>query len=167
MDKKTWMILLVGLIFVVLLSKMNNHLEGFDNNIGNWMSNEINAINTPLVYNNEVLKTSHDVENSDLVRNTFTDKNAKIHVLKPQYRQLNRVHSNILNTNNDNIRKIIRKNNALQDQRYITDTYIKNIDTSLEKVQDSQINYTEYKYDSIVWGIVAVGLMVVCITTIM
>ena len=40
-------------------------------------------------------------------------------------------------------------------------------ENSNKSIVKNYINNIESKYDSIVWGIVAVGLMVVCITTIM
>jgi len=67
MDKKTCCILLIGLIFVILLTKNNNYLEGFTKNVADKMSGEITTINKQLNNNKTELDNNSGVHTDDTI----------------------------------------------------------------------------------------------------
>ena len=69
--------------------------------------------------------------------------------------------------NNANTASIISKSDLLQDKEYTTNSYLKNIDVSMEKVKDSEVMFTAFKYDTAIWAIIAIVLLIISLTMIM
>lgn len=164
MDKISWMFLLLGLIIVVLLSNNYNYLEGFDENKSNVqdeMAQQIQSIDPKL----KELGTEMGNDKESETINSFEFTNNKITKLQPLYDELSK--NSVAMSNNESTTKMYRLNDNLQYKNYVINNSIKKIDTSLEKIKDSQVIYTKYKYDNALWGIIVVGLMVMTITTFM
>lgn len=164
MDKKTCMILLVGFIFVIVLSN-NNSLEGMGS-IALSMQEQIDPIEYTLNSRNEKLSEHPGLKTNNKVINNYDKTNDNIADISKYYPKLNHTTNFISEVNNANIIEIIKKNNRLENKQYKTNKFLKNIDVSLEKVKNAEIFVTQYSYDSVIWAIIAVGLFIASITMI-
>ena len=72
-----------------------------------------------------------------------------------------------VDVNNQTTRELIDKSAHVHRTENIAANHINNINLSLEKVNDSQVMYDKNSYDSVIWGIVTVGLLVTTLTIIM
>lgn len=154
MDKKTYMILLVGFIFVILLSN-NNSLEALTcNQLQRKITGNIKNIKYNLRHNNKSLKKLKNIDN-------------KTTSLMKHGRRVNKCYNKYIGVNNQTTRQLLQKGAHLQGSEAIASKYLNNIDLSLEKVNDSQLMYDKYSFDSVVWGIVTVGLLITTLTIIM
>jgi hypothetical protein len=167
MDKKTCMILLVGLIFVVLLTNTGSYLEGLESSSQSGMQDSIDDIKPDLDNRQTQLDSNPGMTSNSMVVDNYADTATQITSLQSQYSDLdseNTVTSNSIDVNSNSMTE---STGQLTNQYNILNGEIDNIDTSLEKMNNSKVTYTEYQYQAVVWGIVALGLGVVCITTIM
>ena len=154
MDKKTCMIVLVGIIFVVLLSK-NNTLEPLTcNELQSQVTDDIRSIKHKMKHNNLTLNNLNtiDLDTTSLIK---------------KHTPINKCYNKYIRVNNQSARELIDKKNHLNGTETVVSTHLNNIDLSLEKVNDSQVMYNKYSYDTVVWGIVTVGLLVTTLTIIM
>ena len=154
MDKKTCMIVLVGIIFVVLLSK-NTTLEPLTcNELQSQVTDDIRSI-------------KHKMNHNNLTLNNLNTIDADTTSLISQNTPITNCYNKYIGVNNQSAREIIDKKNHLNETETVVSTHLNNIDLSLEKVNDSQVMYNKYSYDTVVWGIVTVGLLVTTLTIIM
>tara|TARA_B100001059_G_C17827769_1_gene582549 strand:- start:696 stop:1199 length:504 start_codon:yes stop_codon:yes gene_type:complete len=167
MDKKTCMILLGGLIFVVLLTNTGSYLEGLETSAESGMQDSIDGIKPDLADRQEQLDSDPGMTSNSMVMDNYTDTATQITGLQSQYSDLDTEHTTTSNNIDDNSTTMTYTTGDLTNQFNILNGEIENIDTSLEKMKDSKVTYTEYQYQSVVWAIVALGLGVACITTIM
>lgn len=167
MDKKTCMILLVGLIFVVLLTNTGRYLEGLESSSQSAMQDSIDGIKPDLDDRQAQLDSDPGMTSNSMVMDNYTDTATQITGLQSQYSDLDEEHTTTSNNIDDNSSTMTYTTGDLTNQFNILNSEIENIDTSLEKMKDSKITYTEYQYQAVVWSIVALGLGVACITTIM
>ena len=166
MDKKTCMILLLGLIFVVLLTNTGNYLEGLETSDESTMQDSIKIIKPVLDDRENLLDSNPGISSNAVVIDNYMVTGTKINGLQSQYSDLNKTDTTQPGINS--ISRIMhRKTSELASQYNTLNNEIENIDTSLEKMNDSKVTYTEYQYQSLIWGILSVGLGVACITTIM
>ena len=166
MDKKTCMILLLGLIFVVLLTNTGNYLEGLETSDESTMQDSIKIIKPVLDDRETLLDSNPGISSNAVVIDNYMVTGTKINGLQSQYSDLNKTDTTQPGINS-NSRIMYRKTSELASQYNTLNNEIENIDTSLEKMNDSKVTYTEYQYQSLIWGILSVGLGVACITTIM
>ena len=165
MDKKTCIILLVGFIFVIVFSN-NNSLERMSN-IGLDMQKQIDPVEYTLNSRNENLSEDPGFKSNNKVINNYDKTNDNIADIGKHYPKLNDTTNYISEVNNANIIKIIKQNNSLENKQYNTNNHLRNIDVSLEKVNNSEMVMTQYSYDTVIWAIIAVGLFITSITMIM
>ena len=165
MDKKTCIILLVGFIFVIVFSN-NNSLERMSN-IGLDMQKQIDPVEYTLNSRNENLSEDPGFKSNNKVINNYDKTNDNIADIGKYYPKLNDTTNYISEVNNANIIKIIKQNNSLENKQYNTNNHLRNIDVSLEKVNNSEMVMTQYSYDTVIWAIIAVGLFITSITMIM
>jgi hypothetical protein len=165
MDKKTCMILLVGFIFIIVFSN-NNSLEGMSN-IGLNMQKQIYPVKYTLNKRNEKLSEDHGFKSNNKVLNNYDKTNDNIADIGNHYPKLNDTTNYISEVNNANIIEIIKENSRLENKQYNTNNHLRNIDVSLEKVNNSEIVMSQYSYDTVIWAIIAVGLFITSITMIM
>ena len=167
MDKKTCMILLIGLIFVVLLTNTGNYLEGLETNDQSDIQDTINEIKPNLDDLQTQLDSNPGMTTNAMVIDNYTANNAQLTGLQSQYSDEDDENSNTSDAIDENSQSMDDSTGTLTNLYDTLNDEIKNIDTSLEKMDDSTIVNTEYQYHAVVWGIVALGLGVACITTIM
>ena len=167
MDKKTCMILLVGLIFVVLLTNTGSYLEGLETDSQSAMQDSIDGIKPELDDRQAQLDSDPGMTSNSMVMDNYTDTATQITGLQSQYSDLDTEHTTTSNNIDHNSTTMTYTTGDLTNQFNILNGEIENIDTSLEKMKDSKVTYTEYQYQSVIWAIVALGLGVACITTIM
>ena len=165
MDKKTCMILLVGFIFVIVLSN-NNSLEGLSS-IALSMQKQIDPIEYTLNSRNEKLSEHPGFKTNNKVINNYDKTNDNIADIGKYYPKLNDTTNYISEVNNANIIEIIKQNSRLENRQYNTNNHLKNIDVSLEKVNNSEMVMSQYSYDTVLWAIIALGLFITSITMIM
>ena len=167
MDKKTCMILLIGLIFVVLLTNTGNYLEGLETNDQSDIQDTINEIKPNLDDLQTQLDSNPGMTTNAMVIDNYTANNAQLTGLQSQYSDVDDENSNTSDAIDENSQSMDDSTGTLTNLYDTLNDEIRNIDTSLEKMDDSTIVNTEYQYHAVVWGIVALGLCVACITTIM
>ena len=167
MDKKTCMILLIGLIFVVLLTNTGNYLEGLETNDQSDIQDTINEIKPNLDDLQTQLDSNPGMTTNAMVIDNYTANNALLTGLQSQYSDVDDENSNTSDAIDENSQSMDDSTGTLTNLYDTLNDEIRNIDTSLEKMDDSTIVKTEYQYHAVVWGIVALGLGVACITTIM
>jgi hypothetical protein len=165
MDKKTCMILLVGFIFVIVLSN-NNSLEGLSS-IALSMQKQIDPIEYTLNSRNEKLSENPGFKTNNKVLSNYDKTNDNIADIGKYYPKLNDTTNYISEVNNANIIEIIKQNSRLENRQYNTNNHLKNIDVSLEKVNNSEMVMSQYSYDTVLWAIIALGLFITSITMIM
>jgi hypothetical protein len=165
MDKKTCMILLVGFIFVIVFTN-NNSLEGITN-IGLRMQNQIDPVKYTLNSRNEKLSENPGFKTNNKVLSNYDKTNDNIADIGKHYPKLKDTTNFITEVNNANIIEIIKENNRLENKQYKTNNHLKNIDVSLEKVNNSEMVMSQYSYDTVLWAIIALGLFITSITMIM
>ena len=169
MDKKTCMILLLGFIFVVILSNYTNPLEGLANYnyVAQKMSTNIIPMEQTLTNRSNNMNLNPGLHSNNQVINNYKTTQSKINDISKNMPSLSKTINQIDGVNNANTASIISKNDLLQDKQYTTNSYLKNIDVSMEKVKDSEVMFTAFSYDSVIWGIIAIGLFIACLTMIM
>ena len=169
MDKKTCMILLLGFIFVILLSNYTNALEGLTNKnyVTQKMIRGINPIKPILNSRRYAMRNYPGLNSNNNVIENYDATQSKIKDISDNTAKLSETINYINGVNNANTASIISKDELLQDNHYITNTYLKNIDSSQEKVNDTEVLYTEYSYDTLLWGIIAIFLLISCLTMIL
>ena len=169
MDKKTCMIVLLGFIFVVLLSNNMNPLEGLANYnyVAQKMSGNIIPMEQTLTNRSNNMTLNPGLHSNNQVINNYKRTQLKINDISRDMPSLSNTINQIDGVNNANTASIISKDELLQDNHYITNTYLKNIDSSQEKVKDTEVLYTEYSYDTLLWGIIAIFLLISCLTMIL
>ena len=169
MDKKTCMILLLGFIFVVILSNYTNPLEGLANYnyVAQKMSTNIIPMEQTLTNRSNNMNLNPGLHSNNQVINNYKTTQSKINDISKHMPSLSNTINQIDGVNNANTASIISKNDLLQDKQYTTNSYLKNIDVSMEKVKDSEVMFTAFSYDSVIWGIIAIGLFIACLTMIM
>ena len=169
MDKKTCMILLLGFIFVVILSNYTNALEGLVNYnyVAKQMTKNIKPMEKTLTSRSINMYLRPGLHSNNRVIDNYKTTQSKINDISKNTPFLSNTINQINGVNNANTVSIISKNDLLQDKQYTTNNYLKNIDASMGKVKDSEVMFTAFSYDTAIWGIIAVALFIGCLTMIM
>ena len=169
MDKKTCMILLLGFIFVVILSNYANPLEGLANYnyVAQKMTKDIRPMEQTLTARSMYMNETPGLHSNNSVINNYDTTQSNINDISRMTPLLSSTINRINGVNNANTASIISKSDLLQDKEYTTNSYLKNIDVSMEKVKDSEVMFTAFKYDTAIWAIIAIVLLIISLTMIM
>ena len=152
MDKKTCIILLTGFLLVVLFSNNNYSLEGYQ-------TSESEA--------SKELKDTLDTLNSDIEAGTISDWNSFFSTLQDAWTPVQGEYD--INIEDSKVKEVDveTENKTLHTVFSKQQKDINEINTSLEKMEDSNITYTEYEYKAFLWAIVCIGLGAVAFKMLM
>ena len=170
MDKKTCMILLLGFIFVVILSNYTNPLEGlanYNNYVAQKMPKDIRPMDQTLTARSMYMSAIPGLHSNNIFINNYDTTQSNVNDISRMTPLLSNTINRINGVNNANTASIITKSDLLQDKEYTTNSYLKNIDVSMEKVKDSEVMFTSFKYDTAIWAIIAIVLLIISLTMIM